>query len=146
VTFDGFSVTAGATPPPPGPKSYEAEAPTNTIAGGARISSCSACSGGKKVGYVGSGGILTFNGVTAASDGTYKVTIAYLDGEGRQAYVSVNGGSGQLLQFASTGDFNTLGTMTIPLHLSAGSNTIEFANPSAYAPDFDRILVAATPS
>jgi hypothetical protein len=36
--------------------------------------------------------------------------------------------------------------MTIPLHLNSGSNTIEFANPSAYAPDFDRILVAATPN
>ena len=146
VTFNGFSVTDGATPPPPGPTSYEAEAATNTIAGGARISSCSACSGGKKVGYVGSGGTLTFNGIAAPTDGTYNVTIAYLDGEGRQAYVSVNGGPGQLLQFTSTGDFNTLGTMTIPLQLTAGNNTIEFANPSAYAPDFDRILVAATPN
>jgi hypothetical protein len=145
VTFDGFSVADGATPPPPGPKSYEAEASTNTIAGGARISSCSACSGGKKVGYVGNGGTLTFNGVTAPSDGTYNVTIAYLDGEGRQADVSVNGGPGQLLSFTPTGDFNTLGTMTIQLHLAAGTNTIEFANPTAYAPDFDRILVAATP-
>jgi hypothetical protein len=146
ATFNGFAVTDGATPPPPGPTSYEAESPANTIAGGARISSCSACSGGKKVGYVGSGGTLTFNGVSAPSDGTYNVTIAYLDGQGRQAYVSVNGGPGQLLQFTSTGDFNTLGTMTIPLHLNSGSNTIEFANPSAYAPDFDRILVAATPN
>jgi hypothetical protein len=146
VTFNGFSVADGATPPPPGPTSYEAEAPANTIAGGARVSSCSACSGGKKVGYVGNGGTLTFNGVTAPSDGNYNVTIGYLDGEGRQADVSVNGGPGQLLQFASTGDFNTLGTMTIRLHLAAGSNTIEFANPTAYAPDFDRILVAATPS
>jgi hypothetical protein len=146
VTFNGFSVTDGATPPPPGPTSYEAEASANTIAGGARISSCTACSGGKKVGFVGSGGTLTFNGVTAPSDGTYNVTIAYLDGQGRQAYVSVDGGPGQLLQFTPTGDFNTLGTMTIPLHLNSGSNTIEFANPSAYAPDFDRILVAATPN
>jgi hypothetical protein len=146
VTFNGFSATDGATPPPPGPTSYEAESSNNTIAGGARVSSCSACSGGKKVGYVGSGGTLTFNGVTAPSDGTYNVTIGYLDGEGRQAYVSVNGGPGQLLQFTSTGDFDTLGTMTVPLHLDSGSNTIEFANPSAYAPDFDRILVAATPN
>jgi hypothetical protein len=29
---------------------------------------------------------------------------------------------------------------------AARSNTIQFANPAAYAPDFDRILVAATPS
>ena len=146
VTFDGFAVADGATPPPPGPKSYEAEAATNTIAGGARVSSCSACSGGKKVGFVGSGGTLTFNNVTAPSDGTYNVTIAYLDGEGRQAYVSVNGGAGQLVQFTSTGDFNTLGTKTIQLQLRAGANTIELSNPSNYAPDVDRILVAATPN
>ena len=146
ATFDGFSAAAGATPPPPGPTSYEAEASTNTIAGGARVSSCSACSGGKKVGYVGNGGTLTFNGVTAPSDGTYNVTIAYLDGEGRQATVSANGGPTQLLSFTPTGDFNTLGTMTITLHLTTGDNTIEFANPSAYAPDFDRILVAAAPN
>jgi len=37
-------------------------------------------------------------------------------------------------------------TKTIRLHLLAGSNTIELANPSDYAPDFDRILVAAEPS
>jgi hypothetical protein len=146
VTFNGFSVADGATPPPPGPTSYEAESSANTIAGGARISSCSACSGGKKVGYVGSGGTLTFNGIAAPTDGDYNVTIAYLDGQGRQAYVTVDDGAPQLLSFTSTGDFNTVGTKTISLHLSAGANTIEFSNPSAYAPDFDRILVAASPS
>jgi hypothetical protein len=36
--------------------------------------------------------------------------------------------------------------MTVTAHLTAGStNTIEFSNPAAYAPDFDRILVAALP-
>jgi hypothetical protein len=147
VTFDGFSVADGATPPPPGPTSYEAEASTNTIAGGARVASCGGCSGGQKVGYVGSGGTLTFNGVSVPSDGTYNVTIAYCDGstDGRQADISVDGGPAQLLSFTPTGDFNTVGTMTLQLHLTAGDNTIEFGNPAAYAPDFDRILVAAAP-
>jgi Alpha galactosidase A/NPCBM-associated, NEW3 domain of alpha-galactosidase/Alpha galactosidase C-terminal beta sandwich domain/Carbohydrate binding module (family 35) len=146
VSFDGFAVADGAVPPPPGPKSYEAEA--GTLAGGARVSSCSTCSGGRKVGYVGSGGTLTFNGVTAPADGTYNVTIAYLDGstDGRQATVSVNGGPTQLLSFTPTGSFSVVGTKTVALQLAAGSNTIQFANPAAYAPDFDRILVAATPS
>jgi hypothetical protein len=36
--------------------------------------------------------------------------------------------------------------MTVPLVLAAGANTIEFANPSAYAPDFDRIIVPVAPS
>jgi hypothetical protein len=145
VTFGGFSVVDGATPPPPGPKSYEAEA--GTIAGGARISSCSACSGGQKVGFVGNGGTLTFTGVTAPSDGDYRVTIAYLNGPpGRNALMAVDGGTPQPLSFTPTADFNTVGTMTVTAHLTAGStNTIEFSNPMAYAPDFDRILVAALP-
>jgi len=35
--------------------SYEAEAGGNTIAGSTRTASCSACSGGTKVGYIGNG-------------------------------------------------------------------------------------------
>jgi hypothetical protein len=36
------------------------------------------------------------------------------------------------------------GALTVSLPLIAGSNTIEFANAASYAPDFDRIIVAAT--
>jgi hypothetical protein len=84
--------------------------------------------------------------VTVATAGTYHVTVAYLDGDGRQAQISVNGAAPQTVSFTPTGDFNTVGTRTVDLQLAAGANTIEFANPSAYAPDFDRILVPASPS
>jgi hypothetical protein len=86
--------------------------------------------------------------VTAPSAGTYNVTIAYCDGSatGRQATVSVNGGTAQTLSFAPTGSFAAVGTMTVQLSLQAGANTIEFANPSAYAPDFDRIIAGAAPA
>jgi alpha-galactosidase len=146
AVFNGFTVASGATPPPSA-TSYEAEAPGNTLAGGAVVASCTTCSGGEKVGFVGSGGTLTFNGVTAPAAGTYQVTIAYLDGSasGRQAMISVNGGTPQTVSFTPTGSFSTVGTMTVPLQLTAGSNTIEFSNPAAYAPDFDRIIVAAAP-
>jgi hypothetical protein len=146
VVFDGFSVTGSAAAPPPA-ASYEAEASANTLAGGAVLQSCSTCSGGAKVGFVGNGGTLTFNQVSATSAGTYQVTVVYCDGSGtgRQATVSVNGGAPQTLSFAPTGSFSTVGTMTVPLQLAAGANTIEFANPSAYAPDFDRLIVASTP-
>ena len=145
AVFNGFSATTGATPPPLA-TSYEAESPANTIAGGAVVANCSACSGGEKVGYVGVGGTLTFNGVNVASSGTYQMTIAYLDGAGRQATISVNGGAPQTVSFTPTGSFDTVGTVTLPLQLTAGNNTIEFANPTAYAPDFDRIIVPAGPS
>jgi alpha-galactosidase len=146
VTFDGLTVTDGATAPPHA-MSYEAEAPTNTLAGQAKVSSCAACSGGKKAGFLGKTGTLTFNGVNAPSDGDYAVTIAYLNGPpSRQAMVSVDGGAPQTLTFPVTTDFNTLGVMNLTLHLTAGANTIEIANPSANAPDVDRILVSEQPT
>jgi hypothetical protein len=146
AVFDGFSVSRSAAAPP-GATSYEAESPANTLAGGAVVQSCPTCSGGEKVGYVGEGGTLTFNAVTAPSPGTYEVTIAYCDGSatGRQATVSVDGAAAQTLSFTPTGSFTTVGTMTVALQLAAGANTIEFANPAAYAPDFDRIIVADSP-
>jgi hypothetical protein len=147
AVFSGLTTTAAATTPP-GATSYEAEAAANTLAGGAAVQSCPTCSGGNKVGFVGEGGTLTFTGVTAASAGTYNVTIAYCDGSatGRPAAVSVNGGTPQNLSFTPTGSFSAVGTMTVPLQLASGTNTIEFADPSAFTPDFDRIIVAGHPN
>ncbi len=146
VSFDGLTAAGGATVPPPA-TSYEAEAATNTIAGQARVSSCTACSGGKKIGFIGKSGTLTFNGINAPADGDYALTIAYLNGPpSRQAMVSVDGGAPQTLTFAVTTDFNTLGVMNLSLHLTAGANTIALANPAANAPDIDRIIVAGEPS
>jgi Alpha galactosidase A/NPCBM-associated, NEW3 domain of alpha-galactosidase/Alpha galactosidase C-terminal beta sandwich domain/Carbohydrate binding module (family 35) len=147
VVFDGLTAVDGAVPPPPGPKLYEAESPANTIVAPARISSCTGCSGGQKVGFVGNGGTVTFNGVTAPSAGNYDMTIYYLNGPpSRDAVITVNGVDVQTLSFTPTTDFNTVGTVTVPVPLVAGANTIEFSNPAAFAPDFDRIAVAATPS
>ena len=143
MVFSGLTTTASATAPPLA-TSYEAEAAGNALAGGAVVQTCTTCSGGAKVGFVGEGGTLTFNSVTVPSAGTYNVTIAYCDGSatGRQATVSVNGGAAQTLSFTPTGSFSTVGTIAVPLSLQAGANTIEFANPSAFAPDFDRLIVA----
>ena len=74
------------------------------------------------------------------------MTLVYCSGDARPAMIAVNGGTPQALSFASTGSFSTTGTLTVPLALSAGNNTIEIADPSAYTPDFDRIIVANSPS
>jgi Alpha galactosidase A/Alpha galactosidase C-terminal beta sandwich domain/NPCBM-associated, NEW3 domain of alpha-galactosidase/Alpha-galactosidase, CBM13 domain len=142
ATFDGFSVAASDAAPPPA-TAYLAATSANTLAGGAVVQTCTTCYGGGKVGFVGEGGTLTFNNVTVQTAGTYNVTIVYCDGSatGRQATVSVNGGAAQTLSFTPTGSFATIGAMTVPLPLNAGANTIEFANPSAYAPDFDELVV-----
>ncbi len=134
--WSGLAVTSTA--------SYEAESSANTLGGGAVVASCGACSGGQKVGFVGNGGTLTFNGVKASTTGSHQVVIAYCDGSsttGRQADVSVSCGSPQLLSFPPSGSFSTPGYMTVTLQLSAGNNTVELSNPAAYAPDFDKIDV-----
>jgi len=147
ATFGGFSVTAGATAPPLG-TAYLAASTASTLGGGAVVQSCATCFGGQKVGFVGEGGTLTVNNVTVAAAGTYNLTIVYCDGSatGRQATVSVDGGSPRTLSFAPTGSFSTVGAQTVPVQLAAGANTIEFANPSAFAPDFDELIVAPSPS
>lgn len=137
VNFSDFAITHPASLP----TLYEAESSANTIAGGARLASCTDCSGGTKVGYVGSGGTLTFNNVNASAAGTYTLSIYYLSGDPRPAYMSVNGASGTALSFASTGSFNTVGVYTLQVQLNSGSNTIEFYDSSAYAPDFDCITI-----
>jgi hypothetical protein len=122
--------------------SYEAEKSGNTIAGGARIANCGACSGGKKVGFVGNNaGTLTFNGVTATAAGSATLTITYASGNARSAQLSVNGGAAKTLNFTPTGSFNTPGTLITTVTLKAGSNTLKFGNTAAFAPDFDKIAV-----
>lgn len=134
------STTAAATG-----GSYEAEAPGNTLTGTAAVAACAVCSGGAKVGYLGNGGALTFNGVDGGSGGTKTVTVHYAGAETRTATISVNGGAATTVTFPSTGDWNTLGTASVTLTLAAGTgNTIRIANPSGWAPDIDRIVVGGT--
>jgi hypothetical protein len=122
--------------------SIEAEASGNTIAGSTRTASCSACSGGTKVGFVGngSGNYVTINNVTAASAGTKTMTISYLLSGSRSFFVSVNGGTGTEVPLTGT-SFSTVATATLQVTLNAGSNTVKFYNNSAYAPDLDRIAI-----
>lgn len=122
--------------------SYEAESGDNTLIGGARVYKCSRCSGRKKVGYIGTRGILQFNNISKQSAGNYLLTIYYIDGSGKRTlYLNVNGGSAIALHMPNTGNWSVVGSFNIPVSLNAGYNTIEFFNPSAYAPDIDRIVV-----
>jgi hypothetical protein len=123
--------------------SYEAESSSNALRGGARVGVCAACSGGSKAGWVGHGGSLTFTNVHAAVAGNYQVAIAYCDGSttGRRATIAINGGVPQSVHFAPTGSFTKPGILVRLLRLAKGNNTITFANPTEYAPDFDRITI-----
>jgi fibronectin type 3 domain-containing protein len=122
---------------------YEADASANVLAGGAVVSSCSACLDGNKVGYIGEGGTLTLPDVTETAAGSHTLTVYYVDGDaGRSAVINVNGAA-STVSFTGTnnGNWDTVQSKTVTVALNAGTNTIEFSDPSAYAPDIDHIVV-----
>lgn len=129
------------TTPPPGGNSYEAEASGNTLNGTARTASCSGCSGGAKVGWIGgSGNWVRFNSVNVSTTGDYRLTIYGLVSGTRTFSVNVNNSSP--VQVSLTGSsWSSPVTSTITVRLNAGANTVGFYNTGASAPDLDRITV-----
>ncbi|MFE5022894.1 alpha-galactosidase D [Streptomyces sp. NPDC056656] len=122
-------------------KGYEAEAPANTLSGNASVADCGACSGDHKVGNLYGGGKLRFNDIDVDKAGTYMVEVAYISGDARSADVSANGNGATRHKFPSTGDWGSVETVSVPVTLKAGTNTITFDSGSGYAPDIDRIDV-----
>jgi len=133
--------TTTATTVAPVTISLEAEAAGNSLGGGARVVGCDGCSGNAKVGFVGNGGTLQFNGVIAPALGPYRLTISYATREDRVATLSVNGSAGVPIPFPKSGGFDRVRRLTVLVTLRAGGNTLTFANGEASAPDFDRIRV-----
>ena len=119
--------------------SYEAEATGNTLTGGAVVASCTACSGGSKVGYIGTNsGTLAIQNVNGGTGGAKSITIYYTSAVTRTALVN-----GQSVTFPATADWNTVGSVTITRTLQSGSaNSITFSNPTGWAPDIDRVTVS----
>jgi hypothetical protein len=120
---------------------YEAEAPGNTMIGSAGASGCDACSGGQKVGNLYGGGALKVNNVTAPADGTYQLNISYLTADPRGASISANGGPATPVAFPPSGGWGITATITVPVQLKAGANTILIDSGSGYSPDIDTIAL-----
>ncbi|NOV04360.1 cohesin domain-containing protein [Paenibacillus planticolens] len=133
---------------------YEAESAaitSNTATQPVTTASCSGttpCSGtgnGQKLKNLGNGPdrYVTFENVTVPSAGPYFMQMAYGIGSGsRSFFISVNGGEPSEVSVSGPGtDFNPiLNTFTI-INLNAGTNSIKVYNNTAWAPDFDRIVI-----
>jgi hypothetical protein len=135
-----FRVLASGKPPAEVATSYEAE---GAVRGGtAVVFGCPACSGGSKVGNLGLGlnNALTFDAVTVARAGVYKMTVDYASSL-RAVLYSVNGGPWVTLNVGGS-SFNLPVSTTVPVALQAGTNTIRFGNPTSYSPDLDRITIS----
>ncbi|MFI9243449.1 alpha-galactosidase D [Streptomyces sp. NPDC053086] len=136
VTPHGGALTTSA---------HEAEDGTNTLGGRASVADCPACSGGKKVGDLYGGGTLRFNDIVVARSGTYLIKVAYVSGDARPVTVTAGSGVGTRHTFPSTGDWGTAETVSVPVTLRAGRNTVTFDSGADYAPDIDRIDVPSSP-
>jgi hypothetical protein len=128
------------------PLPYEAEATGNTLTGTARVVQCPACSGGRKVAFIGDGpgNTVTVNAVEAPEAGDYRLEIQYTVDGTRSFFVSVNGG--EAIEVPASGTNADIPQRTaVAVPLQAGANSITFGNPSAPAPDLDRVSVTALP-
>jgi len=134
------SARVGHTPPTPS-ASYAAT--SATLAGSASIADCSGCSGGKKVGGLGLGAnnTVTFQNVYARRAGVYLMQVDSMTFALRSYLYTVNGGAYQTLN-SGGGSFSIPSSTTVPVCLRAGYNSIQFGNPTSYAPDLDRIVIS----
>jgi len=142
-----LDVHSGTWSPQNADATYEAEAAGNTLTGGAVRSGCAACSSGGKVGWLGMGAGLRFNGVTVPHDGTYTLKVGYSNGDAadRTATLKIDGAAPVVLSFPPTGGDRT-GVATATVRLTAGSHTLELGNPTGWAPDIDRISLPNGPA
>ena len=135
---------------------YAAAAAGNVLSGTATATGNPHAHGGRHVGWIGNGdgSTLTFTGITAPWPGAYRVILSYAcnDRAGSDNYnvnlinrgftVTTSAGT-QLTAYArNTYSWNQFNTMELTVRLAAGDNTITFGNPSAHAPDIDKITVA----
>jgi Alpha galactosidase A/Alpha galactosidase C-terminal beta sandwich domain len=141
ISAPSTAVTVTTTPES-GPTVYPAAASTNTLGGGAAVASCSGCPGGQKVGDLG-GGYLIYPDVDVPVAGTYLMTLTYVDGDTGRVFIVTAGGNSFNLPTDGTGDndWADTQTVTVPVTLNAGKNTIEFSNPGNYAADVSQIAL-----
>ncbi|KAE8168184.1 glycosyl hydrolase [Aspergillus tamarii] len=128
--------------------SYEAESSDNTLSNGAKIISCTGCSGGKSVGYIGGtdDGTVEINNVASEVSTDTTIRVQYANGNNSQRYanVTVNGQS-HVLAFLPSGNGNTPFTSTLHTTLEKGNaNTITFsAYEEGWGPDLDQLVISA---
>ncbi len=125
---------------------YEAE--NAKLEGKASLSENYKASGGKMVGWLGTGdgesGSVLFDHIEVEEAGEYTAEIAYVLGEAtRTAYIDVNGSETVTVNFKSTGGWSKLGTKRFALNLKKGVNTLRFYNNEGYSPDIDYIKIVS---
>jgi hypothetical protein len=139
--LDRIVVSGNGDFPVPASTTYEAEVATlsGTVVG--EFSNYS--SGLGKAGNIGggAGNSVTFSNVMAPVNGTYQLEIDYQTSGPRSYFMTVNDGTPIELDLNGS-TFSDPVPVLVQVQLHAGTNTISIGNPTGYAPDLDRIVVA----
>ena len=141
--MDRIIISGDGNEPYPGFSVYEAENATLSGAASTSAGFCGNCSGLAAVGNLGgnSQSTVTFDNVNVPVAGTYQMEIDYMTQGQRSFLVSVNGNTAQELVLNGY-SFGTPTSTVIQVLLHAGSNQIEFSNPTNYAPNLDSITIS----
>jgi alpha-galactosidase len=139
--LDRIVISGNGDAPLPSFSAYEAEAAT--LSGSVTAGFSNYSSGLSKAGNIGAGpaNIVTFSNVTVPSNGVYFLEVDYLTSGPRSFFLTVNDGTPQELDLNGT-TFDEPASTVLRVHLHAGTNTLSFGNPTNYAPDLDRIVIA----
>ncbi|KAH7401747.1 galactan 1,3-beta-galactosidase [Phaeosphaeria sp. MPI-PUGE-AT-0046c] len=132
---------SGSSASGPEEKQYEGE--SGTLSNGAKVQSCSGCSGGNAVGYLGgsSGGSVVLGNVQSGVAGRTTLRLKHLNGDKSQrvADVSVNGKT-QRVAFLPHGGGDPASSV-VHVDLKQGSNEVKISMQGSWAPDVDRLMV-----
>jgi alpha-galactosidase len=131
---------AGHAPAPPS-QAYDGS--SAVLHGAANIQPCPLCASGSKITYLGIGpdNYATFADVEVKTAGVYRMEVDSATLGTRSYIINVNGGPDITLN-SSGGSGNVPSSLTIPVRLNAGINSIQFGNPVSYPPDLDRIVIS----
>ena len=126
----------------PTPISYEAE--VATLSGSVSGVFSNYSSGLAKAGNIGgAGSAVTFSNVQVPSNGVYQLQIDASTSGPRSFFLTINDGAPQELDINGS-TFDEPSNNVISVQLRAGTNTLKFDNPTNFAPDLDRIVIAPT--
>ncbi|KAG2007717.1 hypothetical protein GB937_008367 [Aspergillus fischeri] len=137
----------GTWTPGPTETNPEAESSTNALSNGAKIISCSGCSGAQAVGWIGgpSDGTLRIVGVESSASTRSTIRVKYENGDSSQRYATVNvNGKTQVLAFLPSGGSPASSTLHGDLQSGSGNTVTLSAYGQGYGPDVDRLMVPKT--
>jgi hypothetical protein len=106
---------------------------------GARVIDCPTCVGGSRVGYIGGPNTLAIRVADVPAAGERTLTVTYETAETRTLLVAVNDGAVHTLTLSGAGDWLIPATVSLRVHLPAGTSWVRFFNDAGPAPDVNRI-------